>query len=56
MCGYLLSWLDWRQCDSLGVDDRQDLIADHCGDDLALGVSQKLRCDWLDLQRWVSSP
>lgn len=56
VCGYLLSRLDWWQRDSLGVDDRQDLIADHRGDDLALGVGQKLGCNWLDLQRWVYAP
>ena len=46
---HLLSRLDWRQRDSLGVDDWQDLVADHRGDDLALGIGQQLRCDWLDL-------
>lgn len=56
MYRYLLSRLDWRQRDSLGVDDRQDLIADHCGDDLALSVGQKLRCNWLNLQCWVATP
>lgn len=53
---HLLSGLDWRQRDSLGVDDRQDLIADDCGDDLALSVGQKLRCNWRHLQRRVAAP
>lgn len=53
---YLLSGLDWRQRDSLGVDDRQDLIADHRGDDLALSVGQELRGNWRHLQRRVAAP
>lgn len=35
---YLLAWLDGGQGDSLGVDHRQDLVSDDCGNDLALGI------------------
>jgi hypothetical protein len=47
---YLLAWLDGGECDALGVDHRQDLVPDDCGDDLALGIGQELGGDRLHLK------
>lgn len=47
---YLLAWFDGGECDALGVDHRQDLVPDDCGDDLALGICQELGGDRLYLK------
>lgn len=47
---YLLAWLYGGQGDTLGVDHRQDLVSDDCGNDLALGIGQELGCDRLYLK------
>lgn len=47
---YLLAGLDGWKRDALGVDHRQDLVPDDCGDDLTLGISQELGGDGLHLK------
>lgn len=56
LCSDLLSRFYRWQCDSLGVDYWQDLVANHSGYNLALRIGQQLRCDWLNLQRGSATP